>query len=138
MTFPTSSITLLVIGSTGVASNCMLDVDGDLRLTPDVDGVLLLRYLLGFRDGALTQGVTLAGTRNNAAAISAFIGNASAFDVFGRTPPQAMNDGVVLLRILSGMPDAALLNGVSVPAGAPYGTGSAVRGFVNGKCNTQF
>jgi len=111
----------------------MLDVDGD-----DVDGVLLLRYLLGFRGNTLTQGVTLAGPHNNATAISSFIGNASAFDVFGRVPPQAMNDGMVLLRILSGIPDAALLNGVSVPAGAQYSTGNAVRGFVNGKCNTQF
>jgi len=138
MNFPASSITLLVIGAAGVAANCVLDVDGDLRLTPDVDGVLLLRYLLGFRGNALTQGVTLAGARNNATTVSNFIGSASAFDVFGRVPPQAMNDGVVLLRILSGIPDSALLNGVSVPAGAQYTTGSAVRGFVNGKCNTQF
>ena len=138
MTFPASSITLLVIGAAGVAANCVLDIDGDLRLTPDVDGVLLLRYLLGFRNGALTQGVTLAGARNTATAIAAFIGSASSFDVFGRTPPQAMNDGLVLLRILSGMPDAALLNGIAVPVGAQYSTGSTVRGFVNGKCNTQF
>jgi hypothetical protein len=138
MTFPASSITLLVIGTAGVAANCVLDVDGDLRLTPDVDGVLLLRYLLGFRGSALTQGVTLAGARNNATAITNFIGTASAFDVFGRTPPQAMNDGIVLMRILSGMPDAALLNGVTVPVGAQYATASAVRGFVNGKCGTQF
>ncbi|MEO7254858.1 MAG: hypothetical protein ABIZ64_11555, partial [Casimicrobium sp.] len=137
-TYPASSITLLVVPASGVASNCVLDIDGDLRLTPDVDGVLLLRYLLGFRGAALTQGITFAGTRNNAAAIETFIGNANAFDVFGRTPPQAMNDGLVLMRVLSGVPDASLLNGISIPSGATYANASAVRGNVNSKCTTQF
>jgi len=140
-TYPASSISLLVVPRSGVTANCALDINGDQQLTGGTDGVLLLRYLLGIRGVALTQGLALTGTRTTPAAIEGFIGNAFAFDVFGRaaaaTPPATV-DALVLVRVLNGVPNAALLNGISVPAGAQYTTGSTVRGNVNGKCSTQF
>ena len=39
-----------------------LDIDGDGTVNPATDGVLLLRYLLGFRGNQLTLGATAAGT----------------------------------------------------------------------------
>jgi hypothetical protein len=45
---------------------------------------------------------------------------------------------LVLLRLMLGMPDDALLNGVGAPAGALFTTGTTVRGNVNTKCGTRF
>jgi hypothetical protein len=42
-------------------STKMLDLDGDGQVTMDRDGVILLRAMLGFRDGAVTAGVTPTG-----------------------------------------------------------------------------
>ena len=140
-TYPASSITLLVVPRIGVAANCSLDVNGDQQLTAGVDALLLTRYLLGFRGTSLTQGITLTGTRTTPEAIASFIGNALAFDVFGRNPtatPVATADALVFLRMLLGVPNGTLLKGLSVPSGAQFTDAPAVRGNVNGKCSTQF
>jgi Leucine-rich repeat (LRR) protein len=55
------------------ANLCKLDADGDGRLLPARDGVLLMRYLLGFRDNALTQGLSLSGLRTTGSAIANFL-----------------------------------------------------------------
>ena len=50
------------------------DIDGDGTTKPLTDGLLLLRYLFGFRGDALIQGAVDAGaTRQTAAAIEAYI-----------------------------------------------------------------
>lgn len=121
------------------SAGCWLDIDGDSQVTPDRDAVLLLRYLLGFRGAALIASVSL-GTRDTAAKIEDFIGSGSQFDVFGRNPPapSAMLDGLLLSRLMAGIPDSALLTGVSVPAGSPFVTATAVRNNVNQQCGTAY
>jgi hypothetical protein len=42
-------------------STKMLDLDGDGQVTMDRDGVILLRAMLGFRDGTVTAGVSQSG-----------------------------------------------------------------------------
>lgn len=103
------------------------------------DGALLLRYLMGFRGDALTAGLGISDV-NAAQAIADYVGSAVQFDVFGRSSsaPLATTDGLVLLRLMLGMPDDALLSGVSLPSGALLATASAVRANVNGKCGTRF
>jgi hypothetical protein len=50
------------------------DVDGDGAVEPFTDGLLVLRYLFGFRDGALISGAVGMGcTRCTAAAIESYI-----------------------------------------------------------------
>ena len=75
-----------------------------------------------------------------AQAIADYAGSAAQFDVFGRSSsaPLATTDGLVLLRLMFGMPDDALLSGVAVPPGALFATSGAVRANVNGKCGTRF
>jgi hypothetical protein len=51
-----------------------LDVDGDGTAQPLTDGLLLLRYLFGFRDTTLTNGAVGAGcTRCDAPSIEAYL-----------------------------------------------------------------
>ena len=52
----------------------LLDVDGDGSADALTDGVLLLRYLFGFRGATLVAGVDLGGcTRCDATAIEAYL-----------------------------------------------------------------
>jgi len=119
---------------------CSLDINGDSAVTADKDAVLLSRYLLGFRGAGLIAGVPLGAGRADAAAVEAFIGSASQFDVFGRPAPTAtvLQDSVVLNRLMLGLPDSALFTGIAVPAGAGLTTPSAVRAAVNARCGTSY
>lgn len=103
----------------GAAALCDLDVDGDGAMTVARDGALLLRYLMGFRGDALTAGLGVTDA-NAAQAIADYVGSAVQFDVFGRSSstPLATTDGLVLLRLMLGMADDVLMNGIAVPSGA--------------------
>jgi len=119
---------------------CSLDINGDSLVTADKDAVLLSRYLLGFRSGGLIANVPLGPGRADAQAVETYIGTAAQFDVFGRPVPEAtaMQDGIVLFRLMLGVPDQGLFGGITVPAGATYATASAVRSHVNTRCGTSF
>jgi len=119
---------------------CSLDISGDNAVTANEDAVLLSRYLLGFRGAALVNGVTLGAGRPNAAAVEAFIGSGAQFDLFGRPAPSptAMQDSMVFLRLILGVPDSGLLAGMAVPAGAVHTTASAVRAGLNARCGTSY
>lgn len=55
-------------------SNTELDIDGDGASKPLTDGLLLIRYLFGFRGEALMSGAVGAGAeRNTAEAIETYI-----------------------------------------------------------------
>jgi hypothetical protein len=123
----------------GAVALCDLDMDGDGAMTVARDGALLLRYLMGFRGAALTDGLGVANV-NVAQEIADYVGSAVQFDVFGRNNPVplATTDGLLLLRLMLGMPDADLLNGIGAPVGALFSTSETVRANVNGKCGTRF
>ena len=123
-----------------LAPPCNLDINDDGSVNAAKDGVLLLRYLLGFRGAALIDGVTIAPARGGAAGVETLIGTATKYDVFGRAAPvvTAMSDGLVLVRLMNGLPDTALLNGVPLPAGATNVSAATVRGAVNARCGTSF
>jgi Leucine-rich repeat (LRR) protein len=90
---------------------CRIDIDGDGKLFAETDGLLLLRYLMGFRDTALTDGLTLSGLRTTGAAISSFIASNN-YDVMeGAFPPapRATVEGKVIMRYLRGVPALQLL-----------------------------
>ena len=50
------------------------DIDASGGALTENDAIIINRYLAGFRGNALTQGVTLAGTRTNAGVIQTYIG----------------------------------------------------------------
>ena len=110
-------------------SICDRDVDGNGTVDSHVDGVLLSRYLMGFRGTRLIAGLTIPGPRNSAAAIETFLGDALQFDVVGRQPkaPSALVDGLLHLRVMQGLPDAGLLAGIAIPAGARVSSAAGIR-----------
>ncbi len=82
----------------------LLNIDNSTATTYDAatDGVLLLRYLLGYRDAALIAdargtGASLRDATQIAAHISA---NLAAFDVDGDGQTLALTDGLMILRRL--------------------------------------
>ncbi len=119
---------------------CDLDVNGDGSVTAGNDGVLLLRFMLGMRGASLVAGVPLGVARPDATAVEAFIGSSDQYDVFGQpsAPANAMQDGLVLLRLMYGVPDAALLTAIAPPLGATYLTGATVRANFNVRCGTAY
>jgi hypothetical protein len=127
-------------GAATCTPTCSLDINGDGNVTASADAVLLMRYLLGFRGASLIADVPLGASRPDANAVEAFIGNAAAYDTF-RRPALAANptqDALVLVRLMLATPDSALLNQVSIPAGAAYSTAAALRANVNARCGTSF
>ena len=123
-----------------VMPTCALGVSGNNAVSAGKDGVLLLRYLLGFRGDAMIAGSLLGPGRADAQAVEDFIGTGAQFDVFGRPTANAtaMQDGLVLTRLMLGVPDAVLLTGISVPSDATYTSGSTVRANVNARCATSY
>lgn len=94
--------------------------DAATRYKAGSDGVLLLRYLLGFRGAALSTGALgTAGTQpvRTDAQIEAHI-NAykSRFDVDGDGQVYAMTDGLMIVRRLLGLSGAALTAGAKQSA----------------------
>lgn len=117
-----------------------LDVDGDGASTSK-DALLLLRYLLGYRGGALVAGVTLGAGRPDGASVETFLSGAlSEFDLMGRAipTPTAMQDGLILTRIMLGVPDTALLTGISLPTSTQFNSAALIRGNINAVFGTSY
>ena len=125
--------------SGAAAPACSLDVDGSTSLQALVDGVLIVRGMLGLSGASLNAGITFSGgaTRTTPTAISAFLSTQS-YDVDGSGTQQALVDGVVLVRLMLGLPDANLLTGITLPSGATITTAAGIRANVNSRCGTSF
>ena len=123
-----------------LAAFCVLDINGDGAVTPDKDGSMLLRYLLGFRGAALIADIPLGPGRVNAMAVETFIGTSAQYQAFGQSsgPAKAMQDGLVLFRLMQGIGDSALLNGTAPPTGATFTTATTVRANVNARCGMAY
>ena len=118
------------------------DLDSDNQTRPESDGMLFLRYLLGFRDTALMAGAfgTYAD-RTTGAAIAAYLStpnpaypNCSASVVGAPDGPSAMLDGLVLLRALFGLTGTAVTNGIAFPQGTSRATWDAIKTHLNANC----
>jgi glucose/arabinose dehydrogenase len=109
---PATNATLTANFTTG-AFVPSLDVDNNGSLEAATDGVLLLRYLLGFRDATLIGGgvVGAGAERATAANIATYLNTIIAsLDVDGVGGARATTDGVLAMRYLLGITDAALIN----------------------------
>ena len=140
----TSVTTTLAVGgalgtftTTTTSVVCSVDVVGSGTPLATPDGLLLLRYMLGFRGDGLTQGLSISAPRSAAADIEAFLA-ASDYSATGTAGRPTNVDGLIFLRLLQGVPDSALLNGINVPAGAAFRDAAAIRANVNARCGTAF
>lgn len=121
-----------------VVPTCDLDVDGDGTIQPFKDGILFVRYMLGNRGASLLQGLTLTGSRTDSNSIETFIAAQNYNVDAGTTATQPFVDGIILVRLMLGVPDATLLTGITIPAGAAFTTAPAIRANVNTLCGTSF
>jgi trimeric autotransporter adhesin len=100
---------------------CRLDINDDAARTPELDGLLILRYLLGFRGAGLMSGLPspLPGNRNSVLDIEEFLGRHS-YNVRGLAQPAtAPRDGLVMLRYLQSQSATAMIAGTDIaPADA--------------------
>ncbi len=99
-----------------VISSCRLDVNDDRQLDAHTDGLLISRYLAGFRGSALLSGLNpLLGNRNTATAIESFLA-AQNLDVQGNsTSRRPTLDGLAIHRHLLGHGEAAMIAGTGIP-----------------------
>ena len=82
------------------------------RYDPLTDGLLLLRYLFGFTGTPLTAGALGGTATRNADAILAHLDqNRMAFDADGSGGVDALTDGLLIARYLSGSTGQALVQG---------------------------
>lgn len=105
-------------------ASCNLDIDGDGLLTV-TDALLATRYLLGFRNAALGQGITFDACATNtsaaglnAAAATLSIGAPPALDIDGDGAANAATDGALLMRAMLGITGTAATSGVVAPSPA--------------------
>jgi hypothetical protein len=104
----------VLVEQTGTPLQCSLDIDGDTAFNPAIDGVLLVRYAMGFRGTSLVDGLTFAGsaTRTLSADIVTYVQSKS-YDIDGDGSLNA-TDVLLALRGLNGITgDALLANALS-------------------------
>lgn len=130
-----TSKTINVVAAAAPA--CNLDVDNSGSRSAFVDGILIVRHLLSLSGTTLTNGITITGTRNVPGDLTTFMSGIN-WDMTGAGSQSAFRDGIILVRLMLGIPDATLLNGVTIPVGATYQGASAIRANVNNKCGTTF
>jgi len=111
-----------------------LDIDGDGNADALTDGLLVLRYLFGFRGEALISGAVVDGApRASAEAIEAYLEQGiGMLDIDGNTSADALTDGLLVLRYQFGFRGAALIDG-AVDGGASRITAGAIESYLLGQ-----
>jgi Leucine-rich repeat (LRR) protein len=110
---------------------CRLDVNDDSFKTAEIDGLLILRYMLGLRGSELTAGLVFTGRRTTPQDIETFLSTQD-YDVRGNKPPDplATRDGFVISRHLRSLSATATIAGTDIPPTEA----EAVRNVVTGWC----
>lgn len=91
----------------------ILDIDANGQYDALTDGLMVIRYLFGLHPAAIVAGAvgSFAG-RSNAAEIAAYLDDVRPYlDADGNGVADALTDGLLILRDLSGLSGAALING---------------------------
>ena len=95
------------------------DSDTATRYQPATDGILLVRYLLGYRGAALIATARGVSPQRDAAAVELHIQryiDSKAFDVDGDNQVLALTDGLMIMRRLLGLSGSALTVGAKQTA----------------------
>ena len=124
-----ASVTLMIKDA---AENC-IDIDGNGKLDALTDGILLARYLLGYRDASLIDN-SLANdaVRTTATVVQSYIQSYTAtgcYDVDGSGNLDALSDATLLIRYLSGYRGGGLIEG-AIGQGATRTTADSVSAYI--------
>lgn len=103
------------------------DWDGDGMVSRAGEGLMLLRYALGFSAEAVVQGVTLSPGRTAASVYAAIAGDVAKgwFNFSGASQGVTLRDAQVAARCLQGLRGAALV----------LGTGLTASSVIDGRCD---
>ena len=109
----------------------IFDVDGNGEKTALTDGLLVIRYLFGFRGDALvTQVIGNGATRTTAESIEVYLNNnLVGLDIDGNNDTKPLSDGLLLIRYLFGFEGDALIN-QAVAANATRVTASDIETYI--------
>ena len=135
----------------GVSKTCFVrlhtrqdyfDLDNDNESKPETDGLLHLRHLLGYRDTVLTaDALGTYADRTIGSDIATYLAtpnatfpNCSANIVGAPGGPNAMLDGIVLMRAMLGLTGGAVTNGINFPAGTVRTTWTDIKTHLNTNC----
>ena len=99
----------LIGGERDVAS-CALNADANSAIESSTDALLILRYLLGYRGDALTNGALGISQTRTGAALEAYLASLN-LDADGDGQAHAMTDGLLILRAMLGLSGNALTAG---------------------------
>ena len=104
-----------------------LDIDGNGNAELFTDGILIARYMAGFRGSGLIQNALGAGaTRTTATTIASYLGSASQMlDVDGNGVRDLFTDGILIARFLLGFTGTNLTRNAIGP-GATRTTAAAI------------
>ncbi len=92
--------------------NCALNADANLVTAPATDAILLARYFLGLRGGALTIGALGQNPTRTGQALETYLASLD-LDVDGDGQSLATTDGLLLLRAMLGLTGDALTQGAT-------------------------
>jgi hypothetical protein len=101
------------IGSTLFIQTFNLDVDGNGVADALTDGLLIIRYVFGFRGDTLIEGALPQDcTRCTAQEIETYLGdNITQLDVDGNATADALTDGLLVIRYVFGFRGDTLIEG---------------------------
>jgi hypothetical protein len=119
-----------------VTSDDALDVNGDGVRDALSDGILVLRYLSGFEDAALIEGIDLSqGKRTTAAEVReylAWLEGQGRLDIDDNGESDPLTDGILILRQQFGFVGDVLVEG-ALGAGAKRIDAGEIAAFVRGE-----
>lgn len=108
-----------------------LDVDADGAIDAIVDGELVLRYLFGFGVDAASDDLLTADSERTPQEVRAHLdGLAPRLDVDGDGKVDALSDGILIRRYLSGYTGTMLIEGALSP-GATRTSADDIGGFID-------
>lgn len=110
-----------------------LDLDRNGRADALSDGTLIVRYLTGFRDLAMINGVVDPfGSRTDPRVIAAYLDRvrAAMLDVDSNGVVDGLSDGILIIRYLFGLTGDPLISGAADPRGQRT-TSEAIIAFLN-------
>ena len=99
-----------MIGGERDVASCALNVDANNFIESSTDALIIVRYLLGYRGNALTNGALGTSPSRTGQALESYLASLN-LDADGDGQVSAMTDGLLILRAMLGLSGNALTTG---------------------------